>query len=56
MFLAMSEVDDPEMTKALIKHGVSPTEKAKDQTDALYYARLKGNTESVAILSKYINQ
>ncbi len=54
MFLAMSEADDPEMTQALIELGASPVAKAKDQTDALYYAGLKGNTKSVAILTKYI--
>jgi uncharacterized protein len=54
MFLAMSEVDDPDMTRALIEHGAQPAEKALDDTDALYYAKLKGNTRSVEILSKYI--
>jgi len=56
MFLAMSEEDDPEMTQALIDHGASPTAKAKDKTDALYYASLKGNTKSVALLNKYISK
>jgi ankyrin repeat protein len=56
MFLAMSEVDDPDMTRALIEHGAQPAEKALDDTDALYYAKLKGNTRSVEILSKYISK
>jgi ankyrin repeat protein len=56
MFLAMSEADDPEMTQALIDHGASPTAKAKDKTDALYYANLKGNTKSVELLKKYISK
>jgi uncharacterized protein len=56
MFLAMSEADDPAMTDALIKHGALPAEKAPDDTDALYYARLKGNTKSVELLTKYISK
>ncbi len=55
MFAAMANEDDPEMTTALIKAGVSPTEKALDETDALHHAKLKGNTKSVAILSKYVS-
>ncbi len=56
MFLAMSEEDDAAMMQALIDHGASPTAKAKDKTDALYYASLKGNTQSVALLKKYISK
>ena len=56
MFLAMSEVDDPDMTLALIKHGVNPAEKALDDTDALHHALLKGNTRSVEILTKYVSK
>lgn len=56
MFLAMAEVDDPEMTLALIKHGADPTVQAPDVTDALFYARLRGNTKSVEILTDYINK
>ena len=53
MLLEQSETDDPEMTLALIKHGGNVTEKAQDGTDALYYAKEKGKTPSVAILEKY---
>jgi uncharacterized protein len=56
MFLARSEQDDPAMTQALIDRGVSPTAKAFDDTDALYHARLRGNTASVAILSTYVSK
>lgn len=53
MMLQQSENDDPEMTLALIKHGAVVSEKANDQTDALYYALRKGNTKSVEILKQY---
>jgi uncharacterized protein len=53
MFLAMSDEDDPAMTRALIEHGALPAEKAFDETDALYHAKLKGNTKSAEILSAY---
>lgn len=56
MFLAMSEEDDPAMVQALIDHGASPADKAKDGTDALYYAQLKGKTPSVELLSRYIKK
>ena len=56
MLLAQSETDDPEMTLALIKHGAIVPEKAPDGTDALYYAKQKGNTPSVAILEKYADK
>lgn len=56
MFLAMSGVDDPEMTQALIERGVSPAEKAGDDTDALYHAQLKGNTKSVELLNKSLSK
>ena len=56
MFLTMADEDDPAMTMALIEHGAVPAEKGLDETDALYYAKLKGNTKSVAILSKYISK
>jgi ankyrin repeat protein len=56
MLLEQSETDDPEMTMALIKHGARVADKAIDGTDALYYAKEKGNTPSVAILEKYQNQ
>ncbi len=53
MLLEQSETDDPEMTLALIKHGAVVSKKAQDGTDALYYAKEKGETPSVAILEKY---
>ena len=53
MLLAQSETDDPEMTLALIKHGADVSAKAQDGTDALYYAKAKGKTPSVALLEKY---
>ena len=53
MMLQESENDDPDMTLALIKHGAVVSEKANDQTDALYYAQRKGNTKSVGILKQY---
>ncbi|MDQ3277423.1 MAG: ankyrin repeat domain-containing protein, partial [Bacteroidota bacterium] len=56
MFLAMADADDPEMTLALIKHGADPSAKAPDVTDALFYARLKGATKSVEILTNYSNK
>ena len=56
MLLEQSETDDPEMTLALIKHGANVSEKAQDGTDALYYAKEKGKTPSVAILEKYANK
>lgn len=56
MLLQQSEYDDPEMTLALIKHGAIISEKANDGTDALYYAKRKGNTQSVELLNKYANK
>jgi hypothetical protein len=56
MFLAMASTDDPEMTQALIKYGADPKMQAPDVTDALFYARQKGNTKSVEILSTYTSQ
>lgn len=56
MFLASAEADDPDMTRALIAHGAAPAHKALDETDALYHARLKGNTKSVEILEQYISK
>jgi ankyrin repeat protein len=53
MMLQQSETDDPEMTTALIKHGADVSVKAPDGTDALYYAKQKGNVPSVAILEEY---
>ena len=56
MLLEQSETEDPEMTLALIKHGAKVSEVANDGTNALYYAKQKGNTPSVALLEKYANK
>ncbi len=56
MLLEQSETDDPEMTLAFIKYGAVVSKKAQDGTDALYYAKEKGETPSVAILEKYANK
>ncbi len=56
MLLEQSETDDPEMTLALIKRGAVVSEKDQDGNDALFYAKEKGNTPSVAILEKYANK
>jgi ankyrin repeat protein len=55
MFLEQGQWDCADMTQALINHGAKVSEKAPDGTDALFYAMKKGNTESVAILKKYLN-
>ena len=56
MLLAQSERDDPEMTIALIKHGARVSDIAPDGTNALHYAKQKGNTESVALLEQYASK
>jgi ankyrin repeat protein len=56
MFLEQCEVDDPGMTLALLQHGARPKDKAPDGTDALYYAKKKGNTKSVEILTEYLSK
>ncbi|MEO7120923.1 MAG: ankyrin repeat domain-containing protein [Ginsengibacter sp.] len=56
MLLEQSETDEPEMTLELIKHGAIVLEKNQDGNDALYYAKEKGNTPSVAILAKYAHK
>jgi ankyrin repeat protein len=56
ILLEQSETEDPEMTLALIKHGAVVSEKLPDGTDALYYAKEKGKTPSVALLEKYLNK
>jgi ankyrin repeat protein len=53
MLLQQSETDDPEMTLALIKHGAKVSEVAPDGTNALFYAKRRGNTPSIALLEKY---
>jgi uncharacterized protein len=56
ILLQQSESIDPEMTLALINHGARVADKAPDGTDALYYAKEKGNTPIVAVLQKYLHQ
>lgn len=53
MLFEQSDSDDPEMTLAFIKYGALVSQEALDGTDALYYARQKGNTPTVALLEKY---
>jgi ankyrin repeat protein len=53
MLFEQSDTDDPEMTLAFIKHGAIVSQEAPDGTDALYYAKQKGNTTTVALLEKY---
>jgi ankyrin repeat protein len=54
MLFEQSDTDDPEMTLAFIKHGAIVSQEAPDGTDALYYAKHKGNTATVALLEKYV--
>jgi ankyrin repeat protein len=53
MLFEQSDTDDPDMTLAFIKHGAIVSQEAPDGTDALYYAKQKGNTTTVALLEKY---
>jgi uncharacterized protein len=53
MLFEQSDSEDPEMTLAFIKHGAIVSLEALDGTDALYYAKQKGNTTTVALLEKY---
>ncbi len=56
ILLQKSESLDPELTRALIDHGARVQDKAPDGTDALYYAKEKGNTATVALLQKYLEK
>jgi uncharacterized protein len=56
MLLQQSDSDDPEMTEALIKHGARVGDKQPDGSDALYFAKQKGNTPTVALLQKYLQK
>ena len=56
ILLQQSDSDDPEMTMALIKHGAKVEDKQPDGSDALYFAKLKGNTPTVALLQKYLQK
>ena len=53
MLFVQSDSEDPEMALAFIKHGAIVSQEALDGTDALYYARQKGNTPTVVLLEKY---
>lgn len=55
MFVQQAEHEEPAMTKALLERGVDPLAKAYDETDALSIAMLKGNTQTVALLKKYVH-
>jgi ankyrin repeat protein len=56
ILLQQSDSDDPEMTAALIKHGARVEDKQPDGSDALYFAKQKGNTPTVALLQKYLQK
>ena len=56
ILLQQSDSGDPEMTEALIKHGARVGEKQPDGSDALYFAKQKGNTPTVALLQKYLQK
>jgi ankyrin repeat protein len=56
ILLEQSDSDDPDMTLALIKHGARVGDKQPDGSDALYFARQKGNTSTVALLQKYLQK
>jgi len=53
ILLQQSDSVDPEMTMALINHGARVHDKTPDGTDALFYAKEKGNTTTVELLKKY---
>jgi ankyrin repeat protein len=56
ILLQQSESEDPEMTLALIKHGAKVEYKEPDGSDALYFAKQKGNTATVTLLQKYLQK
>ena len=56
ILLEQSESEDPEMTLALITHGAKVGYKEPDGSDALYFAKQKGNTPTVVLLQKYLQQ
>ena len=56
MLLQKSECLDPDLTRALINHGARVQYKAPDGTDALYYAKEKGNTVTVELLQNYLGK
>jgi uncharacterized protein len=56
ILLQQSDCNDPEMTEALIRHGARVGDKEPDGLDALYFAKQKGNTPTVALLQKYLQK
>lgn len=56
ILLQQSDCLDPQMTIALINHGARVSDKSPDGTDALFYAREKGNTATVVLLQKYLQK
>jgi ankyrin repeat protein len=56
ILLQQSDSGDPEMTLALIKHGARVGDKQPDGSDALYFAKQKGNTPTIALLQKYLQK
>ncbi len=56
ILLQQSECLDPELTLALIHHGARVQDTIPDGTDALYYAKEKGNTATVELLKKYLQK
>ena len=56
ILLQQSDCLDPQMTLALINHGARVQDKTPDGTDALFYAREKGNTATVELLEKYLQK
>lgn len=56
ILLQQSDSEDQDMTLALIKHGARIADKEPDGLDALYFAKQKGNTPTVALLQKYMQK
>ena len=56
ILLQQSDCEDPEMTRAIIRHGAKVDAKEPDGYDALYFAKGKGNTATVALLEKYLQK
>lgn len=53
ILLQQSECLDPELTQVLILHGARVQDTTPDGSNALYYAKAKGNTATVVLLKKY---
>jgi uncharacterized protein len=48
--------DDPEITKVLLARGAKISDKMNDGSDAVYFAKKMGNTESVRLLESQMNK